>query len=155
MTKLFDDDDDRATTVERRTSGRVRKKPTRYGVAGSDRPVAGPIDLLTPVVVVSAERAASTKNPDVATQTTTTTTDVSTTTDVATQTDDVSIRDRREYERDASVIERLVTVERGLREALVRATERCAASAKSECDRARKERDNAKMVSSEGHRHGA
>ena len=132
MTKLFDDDDGRATTVERRTSGRVRKKPTRYGVVGPvvDRPIAGPIDLLTPVVVVRAERAASTEKPD-----------------VATQTDDVSIRDRCEYERDANVIERLVTVERDLREALVRATERCAASAKSECDRARKERDNAKKVS--------
>jgi len=160
MTKLFDDDDGRATTVERRTSGRVRKKPTRYGVVGPvvDRPIAGPIDLLTPVVVVRAERAASTEKPDVATQTTTTQTTTTTTTvvatqttttttDVATQTDDVSIRDRCEYERDANVIERLVTVERDLREALVRATERCAASAKSECDRARKERDNAKKVS--------
>lgn len=156
-----------------RTSGRIRKKPKRYADGDADDGrVDGRVDEeVAKVVEVAAAFSSPTtvERASASTQTvvdvdrvdasTSTTTDfldasefVEVQTDQTTQTEngDVVIRARDDDDRREREIERLAETEtrltRELIDAFARASEHCAALARSELGRARAERDKAKML---------
>ena len=127
-----------------RTSGRTRKKPRRYADDDDGR--------------VAVWASTSTQTADVCLVDATTTTgsretgatDSVRVVEASTQTTDVAVIDIREDEGRERERERLEKVAKKLRrelmDALVRETERCAALARSERERARAERDNVKLM---------
>ena len=123
-----------------RTSGRARKKPKRYAADGDDGGVGR--DRIGRVEWVDA--STTTDFIDAGeTQTTQTTRTTQTRENVVIRARDDDERREREIERLAETETRLT---RELIDALARASEHCAALARSELGRARAERDRVKML---------